>query len=120
MKEIDLGREMSMPEQPAQTSDPEDKGEKSVSYPCLYVELNGTDLSELPESGTMTVKFKVGSRTESTDRDGEKHNSLSIDILKILDVDPDKPKKGKSREDELDDLAESEKNAKSGEEESYD
>lgn len=109
MKPIDLGKKwdgpMALPEAPGKDE------ESKVHYPCLYVDTKeGSDLADLPDEGTMTVRYKIVSRTLS-EREGKKSASLSIDVQKILDVEGEKSKSDdKSAGEELDKLAESEKN----------
>jgi hypothetical protein len=75
-------------------------------YPTLYIDYEGGELTSLPDSGEMTVKFRVNSRTES-ERDGKKSCSLSLDIKRILSVKASETPR-KSREDELDEMADAE------------
>lgn len=56
-------------------------------YPSLYID-GSAALKGLPESGTMTVAFKRCSQTVS-ERDGKTSCSVSLDITKILDIEPD-------------------------------
>ena len=104
MDSIDLAQKSSGPETPccapSQTSD-------SVHYPSLYIDLKGDALKNLPDEGTMVIRYKVCSRN-SSERDGRKTSGVSIDVKEIIDATGSK-EKGKSREDELDALAAEEK-----------
>jgi hypothetical protein len=53
-------------------------------YPNFHYE--GENDIDLPEEGTMTIKFKRTSR-EERDRDGKKRYSYSVDVLGIDKVD---------------------------------
>lgn len=100
MKEISLGRSMeeSMPE----------PNSPREHFPCLYLD-GGKELAGLPDEGTMTIRYKIASRTHN-ERDGKKTSSVSIDVTHIVDVEGEKAKESsnKSREAELDKLAEEE------------
>jgi len=74
---IDLGRSGGMG--PAIASASEDE----KHYPTLYLEWD--EKYDLPDSGTMTVKFKKNSET-NTKRKGEEHQTVSLDILEITSV----------------------------------
>lgn len=80
---------------------------EKVHFPSLYVD-SKEDLSELPDEGTMTVKFKVRSRSKTENEDGAKH-SITIDVLSIEsfegDEDSDNGNATDSREANLDKLA---------------
>lgn len=99
---IDLG--MSYDEM----ASPQMVSEKKKHYPTLRIE--GDEKVELPEEGTMTVHFcKVAS--ESSERDGKKHYSCTLEVKHILrvkadDYEDDAPTKKSSRgaEDALDAL----------------
>lgn len=99
---IDLGKSMEAgPSVPA----PE-KDSKKTYYPTLYID-GSEALKALPESGTMTVAFKRCSQTVA-DRGGETCCSVSLDITKILDIEPD-ASTGAEKEDTvsiLEDMAE--------------
>lgn len=91
---IKLGRKMGAC---PSVSEPAKKGEKY--YPSLY--LDWEEKYDLPDSGTMTIKFRKTSET-NTARPGEKEKqSVSLDILEILDT-----KAGKSKEDSEDETEE--------------
>lgn len=79
--------------------------EESVHYPSLYIETG--EALELPENGTMTVKFQVTRREESgTDK---KRYCVNVDVIQITDVKAGAKKKEKSGEEALDEyMAESE------------
>lgn len=105
MKAIDLGRKsegpLGLPEKPSEKY-----------YPSLYVD-GDKELADLPECGTMTVYFKVNSRTTS-ERDGKTTSSISLEIQQILDVesDEDETSERKSTEATLDKYAEEETKSK--------
>lgn len=96
---IDLGksRDESMPE----VSKPE-KGRKY--YPSLY--LTWDEDYELPDSGTMTITFEKKSES-NTKRDGEKSQSVEIEVHSIESVEEGEPDDAepKSRDDDFDKLA---------------
>lgn len=85
---IDLGK--SYPLESALPSSSKDE----KHYPSLYLEWNSD--YDLPESGTMTVKFKKTSET-NTKREDEMHQTVNLDILSIESV-----KGGKSETPEED------------------
>lgn len=91
--EIDLGKDMGETSCPEPVTSTE-KGEKY--YPCLYVD-GDSELSKLPDSGTMTVQFAIKRRTQTKGSDGDS-NSVEIEVQKILDVA--KVKKSESVEDD--------------------
>lgn len=74
---IKLGRSMkeAMPDMP-KTDD--------THYPSLYLDWDND--YDLPKSGTMTVKFKKVSESNSERSDGKKHQSVTLDILSIDSV----------------------------------
>lgn len=94
MKSIDLGVSYDEP-----ISASIEKMEKKKHYPTLRIE--GDEKLELPEEGTMTVHFhKVAS--ESSERDGKKHYSCTLEVKHILsvkadDYEDDAPTKKSSR-----------------------
>jgi len=105
-KSIDLG--MKMPE-PSVT--PAQDAPEKVHFPSLYVD-SDEDLSELPDSGTMTIQYSVRSRSKTENDDGARH-SITIDVTKIVDFDGDAENdaNGNSSDDgeaNLDKLAEEE------------
>lgn len=51
------------------------------TYPCLYLTVDG--IEDLPDSGTMKVKYRVRGRTSKEDRNGEETHSADIEILSI-------------------------------------
>jgi hypothetical protein len=101
IEDIDLGRKGygAIPAPATLDSD-------ETHYPTLYIDYEGGELKNLPDSGEMVVKFRVNSRTES-ERDGKKSCSLSLDIKRILSVKASEAPR-KSREAELDEIAEGE------------
>ena len=82
---IDLGRKTE--NTPMAVSMPESPGKECCHYPCLYID-GGPELADLPASGVMEIAFKRNSCTV-TDRDGKKTTSVSLDVLKILEVEAD-------------------------------
>lgn len=56
-------------------------------YPSVY--LSGEEAYDLPESGTMTVRFKRVSRSE-TEREGKERHEVTLDLLEITSVKSDK------------------------------
>ena len=95
MKTIDLGRKPeTCSECPAPV--PSKPPTPDVYYPTLYLS-NIEGLSDLPEEGTATVRFKVRSRTVST-RAGKSETSVDLDILSLSEISG--PKKSKSSREE--------------------
>lgn len=94
---IDLSRKMSGPESSPVKMDEE-------YYPSLH--LHWDKKYDLPESGTMVVRFKKVS--ESTNkRDGKDSQDVTLDIQKIVSVKPDEAKdEEESTEEALDRLKE--------------
>ncbi len=86
---IDLGRKMS--EGPMAVESPK-SDEKH--YPSLYLDWEND--YDLPDSGTMTVKFKKVSENKSKNRDGKKSFSVTLEVMEITDV---KGKKAKGDDD---------------------
>lgn len=89
MSKIDLGRKISDMIAP-------DTGDRNEAhYPCLHIDdVEDRRLAEMPDSGEMTVRYKIRNRThnENTRKDGKKH-TCSV-TLEITHVDPPpKPKK---------------------------
>src|SRR6185437_2488537 len=104
MSPIDLGKKWprGCPEPATKIAEPED-----VNYPSVYIE--GVDgLSDLPEQGTITFRFKRTSKTDRVDRDGDKSTSVSLDLLEVVDATKEDAKKVDDREDQLDKLAKEE------------
>jgi hypothetical protein len=96
---IDLGKKMSSPE-PTPTSSAKDSEDK-MYYPSLYLEWD--DDYDLPDSGMMVVRFKKRYQTDRTDSKGDTHQSVELDIVKIMEVEPDKEdEKKEDRESILD------------------
>lgn len=59
--------------------------EKKKSYPCLY--LDWDNKYDLPDSGVMEVRFKK--RSETTRKyEGDTSQSVELEILEIVDVEP--------------------------------
>lgn len=54
--------------------------EVEPSYPCLYLTVDG--IEDLPDSGTMKVKYRVKGRTMRETKGKEEH-SADIEILSL-------------------------------------
>jgi hypothetical protein len=103
-KSIDLGMKY---DNTPETMPSKDSAEK-VHFPSLYVD-SKEDLSQLPDEGTMTVKFCVRSRSKTENEDGAKH-SITIDVKSIEgfegdEEDSDNGNSGDNREADLDKMA---------------
>lgn len=96
---------------------------EEMHYPSFYVD--GDKKLDLPEEGTMTVKFRKTSESNSKGRDGKEHYSCSIDVMEVSNVKGTKASEDKNEEsasDALDRLkneaeSEAEDEAEGGEEE---
>lgn len=93
---IDLGRSMK------EMSEPMCPSKDEPHYPSLYLEWDSD--YDLPDSGTMTVKFKKVSESNSKDRDGKKRQNVSLDIMSIESVKGGKPSEKKDDENPGDHL----------------
>jgi len=93
---IDLGLSMKGMSEPAMPSKDE------PHYPSLYLEWNND--YDLPDSGTMVVKFKKVSESNSKDRDGKKRQNVTLDIMSIESVKGGKSAEKKDDEDSGDRL----------------
>lgn len=105
MEDIDLGKKSNCC---AEVCAPTPKGEDTVHYPSLYID--GDEGCDLPDSGVMTVRFKVQSRS-THERGGSKTGNVCLDIEKIVSVEADPgvvPSSRKNREKDLEDMAEEE------------
>lgn len=96
MKPIKLGKKYSGGCCPAPSNPSSD-----VHFPSVY--LNAAKLGDIPEAGLITFRYELC--RESTDhKQGTK--DVSLDLLQIVDVQPDaKAKKKLTTEEELDKLA---------------
>lgn len=76
-----------------------------VYYPSFHY--SGEEDLDIPREGTMTVRYRMASKTESQGRNGDEHYSCTIDVLEIVSADGREPKKSAAREteDALDALA---------------
>lgn len=87
---------------PTSSSDKKSKNQKY--YPSLYLEWD--DKYDLPDSGTMTVKFRKTSETNTTRPGDKSRQTVSLDILEITDTKAtkvaDKESKEESGEEALD------------------
>ena len=64
---------------------------KSVRYPTLYIYgRDNPEIFNLPSTGKATIRYRVRSKTESTESDGKTRYSSDIEIQSI---DPEKPEK---------------------------
>jgi hypothetical protein len=79
---IDLGQKMDFPEGPIMVAAP--KEESKVHYPSIYIR-GGSELKAIPESGTITFRFKRVSKSER-ERDGQKNCELELECREITDV----------------------------------
>lgn len=77
---IDLAKTMDSPSLAASPTS------KEPYYPTLHLEWD--ESYDLPDSGTMTVKFKKVNESNSKGKNGS-HQSVSLDITSIEDVEPD-------------------------------
>lgn len=84
---IKLGHKMSSPAMPTSPSPP---SEDQMYYPCLYLEWDKS--YDLPDEGTMTVRFKKKAESTST-RNGETRQTVELDITAIEDVEGEMTKK---------------------------
>ena len=69
---------------PEPMSMPEKASEGEKHYLSLYLDWESD--YDLPDSGTITVKFRKVSENKSKNRDGKKSFSVSLDILEITAV----------------------------------
>lgn len=102
MKSIDLGRkpdDLSCPCPVAKSEGPR------VYYPSLYLEGTG-ELKDLPESGTLTIRFKRVSKSE-TEREGKKRCTVELEVREIVDAKSGDASSDEDAEDVLDALRES-------------
>lgn len=111
---IKLGRKMNgMMPHPMES---EMEGESPEHYPSLYLEWD--EDYGLPDSGTMTVRFKKCCETNTTSRKGTKQ-SVTLDVTEIVSVKSDGKAKEPSGEDELDRLKKEVESEESEESEEY-
>jgi hypothetical protein len=89
MEAIDLGIKSPSPE----VASPAGKPEDSVHYPSLYID-SDSPLPQLPETGTMTIAFKRGSRSMNESAEGEQRHSVVIEVTQILDVEGGEAEEG--------------------------
>lgn len=78
---------------------PSEKPEGKVIYPSLYIDQDGTELNDIPDEGTMTIRYRTCSKT-SREKDGKKSVCLELEVISIVDAQ----EKSKAREDKIDDL----------------
>ena len=95
MKNIDLAMDFGGPSEPMSP--------KENHYPTFTYD--GPEELGLPNSGTMTIRFKEV-RRETSDRGGKKHYSCTIEVREIVSAKGEKDirpaKTDKSAEDALD------------------
>lgn len=108
--DIDLGKKCDSPSVCCSPCPPPKDAESKIYYPTLYIDQEGKELEELPEEGTLTIRYKTCSKT-TRERDGKKSVCLELDVKAIVGAE----KKDKTRGDELDELRE-----KSSKDEDYD
>lgn len=94
---IDLGKKIDGPCCPVPS------GSNNTYYPSLYLEGTGS-LKDIPESGTLTIRFKRVSQTER-ERNGDKSCSVELEVREIIGADAGDAETEKSGEDALDELA---------------
>lgn len=51
------------------------------TYPCLYLTVDGCE--DIPDSGTMKVKYRVKGRSMREDKNGEETHSVDLELLSI-------------------------------------
>lgn len=106
MTEINLGRKMDEMCCPCPASSKDEKDR--LYYPTLYLE--NAKLGDLPETGEITLKYRLTRDTSKTEYEkGEKvkkSHCADLEILSILSIEKsDEDQKPTSREDHLDKLA---------------
>jgi len=108
---IDLGRSMkdSMPEMAMSPS-------KDKHYPSLYLDWDSD--YELPESGTMVIKFEKVSESNSKGKNSKPHQSVTLEIKSIESVKGGKSKSDSKEEETGDVLDRLKKEVESDKEES--
>lgn len=90
---------------------------REPSYPSFHY--SGTEDLDLPDEGTMTIKYRVRSETHATDKSGQKHYECSIEVQSIEKVkgEAETYKKKKDAGDYLDELMKAKQDEEGGEEE---
>lgn len=91
---IDLGRTMGE----SSPASPSKRDKKKKFYPSFYVEWDKK--YDLPDSGTMTVKFQKTSETTSKRPGDKEHQSVTLDILEIIDTKAGKVSDGEKELEE--------------------
>jgi hypothetical protein len=90
MPKIDLGRKLK----DLISVDPMSSNDEH--YPCLHIDdVEDKRLAEMPDSGTLTIHYKIRNRTHSErkEKEGKKHTcSVTLDVTGI-DPPPAKTKK---------------------------
>ena len=111
---IDLGQKSDYPGAPVIVASPAQ--EPTVHYPSIYIR-GGSELKAIPESGSITFRFKRVSKSER-ERDDKKTCELELECQAITDVTSDEKSdsgSNKSRDKIIDALKE--KSADDSEEE---
>src|SRR4029077_15592893 len=81
MPKIDLGKKLN------DMISIEPIGKDEAHYPCLHIDdIDDKRLAEMPDSGEMTIRYKIRDRTHSErkGKDGKKHTcSLTLEVTSI-------------------------------------
>jgi hypothetical protein len=101
---IDLGRKSGCSGCPEPVSEDKDH----VYYPSVYID-GGKELADIPDEGTMLVRYKKTRTTTEEPAEGKKRTSVSLDLLEILETTEENSQKVDDREKALDKLAADEK-----------
>lgn len=73
------------------------------TYPCLYLTCEGVE--NLPDSGTMKVKYRVKGRNSKEDNKGNETHSVDLELLSIKAPKKQKDSLGsKDDEEAMEDL----------------
>lgn len=123
--DIDLGQEMPKlgGEVPLMVSKAEKESDEAVEtcYPHFHYE--GEEELEIPDEGTMTVKYKVVFKS-NTETEDEEHYTCKVEVQKIIAVEGEKdeaPAHGmKGAEEALDELMEAARKAVEAEDDEED
>ena len=84
---IKLGRKMG----PMPAGIPEPESESEEIYPSLFLEWEKP--YELPEEGTMTIRYKTVSKSASKRKGSEPRYTMELEIKEIVDVEESESKK---------------------------
>jgi hypothetical protein len=92
MSKIDLGKKWD------DLTTPIESVMKETHYPTLHIDdIDDKRLAEMPDSGCLTIHYKIRNRTHSErkEKEGKKHScSVTLDVTHI-DPPPAKSKKNK-------------------------